>query len=239
MTGLLNNPLVDVVIGVILGFGLNWWTNSRAEEKHEIEARKREMQEREHVRMLLRLETTQNIKALVEFWDKVSVAGVHIPGVGTLTGIGSSPPEVEFDQIRRLALEPLPEWRDLLWRSHMGLVAKALNSAEIDRVYSLYSDLRTFTVRRAETRALLVETPEGKEASSTYDYWMRQRYQSQGSQETLQNDTLSQSLIYFNEKARPFLNDCLFIYSRQRGYLKSPLLEEDAPAQTYTKLPSA
>jgi hypothetical protein len=100
------------------GIALGWVLSTITTWKND---RKREAQERQNVRQLLRLETRQNVKALGEFWAKVESAGVHLSGIGVLTDVNSYPDEVHFDQTQRLAHEPLPEWSYLMWETQAVL----------------------------------------------------------------------------------------------------------------------
>jgi hypothetical protein len=128
---------------------------------------------------LLQMESKQNIVALVDFWTRVSKEEVNIPGVGVLVGVGYSQDEGDFDKRQRFAREPMPEFIDLMWTSQAALLAKALNSAEIDQLSALYSDLKTFSVRRRELRELL-DTPDGRNAASNYNHMMQWRQQCTG-----------------------------------------------------------
>jgi hypothetical protein len=220
------DALVPVVIGVILGWGLtslsNWWQ----EQRREVEQQKRELEERQHVRMLLRLETQHNVKELVDFWAKASSNTVRIPGVGVLAGIGYAPDELQFGHYQQLALEPLPEWSYLMWESQASLVAKALNPLEIDPVYAHYADLKTFTARQQGLREMLVETSQGMELSKLFGQYMQQKQREPG---YAMNQALRDGLNYFNIEAQPYWSECQAIYSRQRPYQDQNLIEADAP----------
>lgn len=212
------------LVGVVLGWVLNWWTTRRQE-------RKREEQERRGVRLLLRQECKHNVAALCEFWGTLAREGVHVPEAGMLLGIGTSWDEGEFDKRQRLAREPLPVWRHLMWESQAGLAAIALSPAEIDRVYALYADLEAFTARRAELRKEY-DSPEGKQLADEYTRWMLQRFQGRLTSGTSAEEQHIYSALHaFNVKTSTFWEECNAIYLRALPYKDNihALIEEDTP----------
>ena len=120
-----------------------------------------------------------------------------------------------------------------MWESQTGMMAKALSLLEIDRVYAHYADLKTFTARHEELRNILADTPRGQELSKQYSQYMQQKQREPG---YAINQALRDNLNYFNIEAQPFWNECLAIYSRQRPYLDTNLIEEDTPAQNIPAL---
>jgi hypothetical protein len=224
----MNDPAIigvlGVVLGVVLGWALNRWTN-RSQE------RRREEQVRRSVRLLLRLECSQNLAALFKFWGNVSSPGVHLPEVGELVGVASSGYEDAFDRHQRLAREPLPAWGRLMWESQVDKAEITLSWPEIDRVYTLYSDLEAFAARRAEMRAVF-ESPDGEKYAHYYSLVMLGKQQgnpkSGASPEEFERD---QKLIPFNERTRPLWNECKAIYERVLPYKDNidHLLTADAP----------
>lgn len=210
--------LISGAAGIVLGWGLGvlstWLTD-----------RKRQEQQRQHVRQLIRLEAKQNIKSLGEFWASVEIAGVHVPGTGLITNVTSSPDEVHFDQGQRLARNLLPEWSYLMWETQAGMLPQALSTTELERVYAVYAALKTFKARWEHLRALF-DTEEGKNVSQLYGQLM-QRRQLEASY--VANQALSAGLKYFDDLSRPYWDDCQRIYSQLRGYLDYDLIAEDMP----------
>lgn len=213
---------IFALLGIILGWALNWVTSQRQEWK-------RASQVRQSVRLLLRLECRQNIVALLAYWDSVASEGVHLPGVGMLAELSTSIEEGDFDKRQRLALQPLPVWRNLMWKSHASVVATALAPVEIDRVYTLYAALETFTARRAELRQAF-DAPKGKELAEDYSRWMHARRNQQahptpGYQE---EHGIDLKLGTFNEQTRSFWNECKAARDWAYAYRDTDLIAEDA-----------
>lgn len=212
------------LVGAILGWGLNAWTTWFQE-------RRSEAQERQGVRELLRLESKQNIVALVDLWTKVFKEEVNIPGVGVLVGLGYSQDEGDFDKRQRLALEPMPEFSFLMWTSQARLLAKALSTTEVERLSTLYSSLQTFVVRRADLRELL-NSPDGKNASANYGQMMQWRHnRHEATERTRFEQAVFPQIHGFNVKSEGLWRECLGIYSRAAAYQKTELLEADTPIQ--------
>lgn len=220
--------VLSVILGVILGWALNWWTS-------QVQERRRDAQERRSVRLLLRLECSQNLAALFTFWDKVSSPGVHLPEVGELVGVASSGYEDIFDRHQRLAREPLPAWGRLMWESQVDKIATTLSRPEIDRLYTLYADFEAFAARRAEMREVF-DSPDGENYAHLYSLIMLGKQQGNpkygASQEEFERD---QKLMPFNEKTRPLWNECKAIYERMLPYQDNidRLLAEDTPIRRW------
>jgi tetratricopeptide (TPR) repeat protein len=176
--------------------------------------------------MLLRLECQQNVKALLDYWAKVSADGVHIPGVGILVGVGMSFQEIEYDKRQCLAREPMPVWGRQVWDSHASIVAQALNDpALISRVYTLYADLATFIARRKELREAF-DTPEGEQLAKDYSRWMQAKQAGQGSIDYREEQGTDMKLGAFNEKTRSLWAECQAISQRALQYRDSNVIPE-------------
>ena len=207
--------VVGVIVGVVLGWALNRWQETR-----------RAAEVRRSVRMLLRLEWHQNVKALLDYWGKVSIDGVHLPDVGTLVGVSASPQEVEYDKRQRLAREPMPVWGRLMWESQAGLVAQALNDpALINKVYTLYADLEAFTARREELREAF-DTAAGEQLASEYSRWRRARQIGQGNPDYREEQGTDMKLAAFNEKTRSLWAECQAIHGRAVPYRDNDVIPE-------------
>jgi hypothetical protein len=200
------------IVGVVVGFLLNWWRDTR----HAADVSR-------DVRKQLRLECRQNVTALLDYWAKVTIAGVHLPDAGWLQ-VGTSPQEGEYDKRQRLAHEPMPVWRRLMWESQVSKVAQALNDpAVIARVYALYADLETFAARREELREAF-NTPEGAQLAKDYSRWMWEKHKNP----TYQEQGTDEKLALFNERTRSVWNECLAIYQRALLYRNSDVIPEEA-----------
>ena len=143
--------IVSALIGALVAAGVGW-----------IQGRARAHQERLGVRMLLRLESNRNLAALNEFWDKVTSAAYMMPG------IGYAHEELEFHKRLRLANLPLGSWDKLMWESQAGLIAKALQPAEIERAYSFNADLAMFLVIRTKLQEAF-DTEDGGQLRESFD----------------------------------------------------------------------
>jgi hypothetical protein len=126
------SAILGAVVGALAAATVNW-----------MQGRARTRQERLGVRMLLRLEAARNLAALNEFWNKVTSKEFFLPGVGYEH-------EVEMLHYRyRLAKQPLQPWGLLMWESQAGLIAGALDEAEIEHAYNLYDSLARFALLRS------------------------------------------------------------------------------------------
>ena len=211
------------LLGVILGWALTSWSTRREDQKRAAEEQEREADVHRRVRLLLRLESKQNAAALVEFWARVSSAGVHIPERGVLAGVGTSPSEGEFDQRQRLAVLPVPVWRRHMWRSQSGSVARALKPDEIERVYTRYSDLETFATRCEELRAYFA-TPEGQKLAQRYSQWMQEKQRGRPHPGGQDEVDIEVALIEFNNKTAALWNECKAIHERSLPYNESDII---------------
>ncbi len=214
-----------LLVGTLGGVALGWELNRRTTQRQE---REREAQIRHGVRMLLRLESKQNIDALSDFWKRVASSYIRLPGIGALASVSYGMDEEEFGRSQMQANEPMPTWRKLMWESQAGLVASALTPAEVDHMYMLYSDLETLTARQTELRKLF-DTPDGKKLSEEFGNWMQHKFQGKPTPGTSQSEVqLGQALREFNEKTRTLWNDSKVICERP-AYKVANLIEEDAP----------
>jgi hypothetical protein len=209
---------IFTLLGVILGVALGSWQEQR-----------RAAQARRGVRLLLKLEIQQNLAALFEFRERVSGERIWLPAEGFLTEVGASLDEGEFNKRQRLAREPLPEWRHLMWQSQAGLTAMALSRIEIDRAYTLHSDLDTFTRRQTELREAF-DTPEGKKLAEEFAEWMQQKSRAGTGQQARDPQA---ALRTFNEKTRPLWSACEAIFNRALPYKDTNPIEEDTPLRRW------
>ncbi len=200
-----------VLLGVVLTSAVNWR-----------QGRAREQQERRGVRLLLRLESAQNLQALSEFWDKV------VSTTFWEIGVGYSPEEEEFHNRQRLATVPMPVWGHLMWESQAGLMAMALYPTEIERVYRLHTDLEMFSAMRAKLQEAF-DTPEGKQLAAGYAEWMVSRRQQQQAMAHSTTQQMYAPLRAFNEQTNPFWAECLAIYNRAQQL--DNLIPEEAPVR--------
>jgi hypothetical protein len=213
----MNDPLVLAlvgVVGILLGVVLAWGLNLLQDWLHQRQVRHR-------VRLLLRLECKRNVAALIEFWGFVSRDGVYLPDKGWLVSVGPSFSEAEYDKRQRLAVWPLPVWGRHMWESQAGLLPDALNEDEIARVYAMYSDLETFTARRAEMQAQFA-TPEGEELAKHYGVWMQGKHQGTfvGEDEA----HMDSALRNLNTTTVALWSECEAVYNRVLPYKDSDII---------------
>ncbi|MGR3309264.1 MAG: hypothetical protein ACUZ77_00670 [Candidatus Brocadiales bacterium] len=120
--------VVRIIIGTILGFGLNEITRLFREKRTE-------KKQAQAVRTLLSLEIDQNLALLRDFLGKVKHVDMS----------KEKPVPRPLIMAQRLIELPLPCWSHKMWESQMPLLATALNEEEIRQVHLHHSKLDTIT----------------------------------------------------------------------------------------------
>jgi len=141
--------LLSGVGGIILGFFLSlvatWWQEGR---------KKRE--QKESVCTLLRLEISQNLARLEDFWQN---RVLQLPDDGSY-----EPEEIEFLRRVNFIHELAPEWLHVMWESQASNAPMALTKVQLQQVFDHHTNLARFT----KLRALLAEVLQPSFALARY-----------------------------------------------------------------------
>ena len=123
-----------LVVGVLLGIALNegaWWYRRRLLEGHE----------RRSIRAALELEYEYNRAALCGWWRSL----YELPATGAAE-------DQEFENRRRLATAPPPNWSSLMWPSNAAKLTRILTDDEFTLLLDRYASLEMFTTQHAAMR---------------------------------------------------------------------------------------
>ncbi len=145
--------VVGIIVGVVLSWVINWATS-----------RRKEAQQKQDIRRVLRWENEYNLKTLDDFWRKVTREPVPE---------GSSE-EIAFEQRLRLATVFLPTWGHLMWQSESPRLSSVLSQEEFAESYRLHSNLDTFAARRAALQQAF-DNPTARQLQADYEQWHENR----------------------------------------------------------------
>lgn len=200
----------DTLLGALIGASATLLGVTGAAGIGWVQGRARELKQRRNVRTLLRLENAHNLKALAAFWDSVTL------GAGREPGVGYGGDELEFEKRLRLANLTLPAWGHVMWESQVASLADALSRHELERAYSLHTDLDTF----AEVRSRLQEafnTNEGKKLAADFTNWIEHKRVRMEVSDAYGRDLLN-ALREFNQRTFPLWQECMGIANTVRQY---------------------
>ena len=120
--------VIGTIIGTIWGFVLSEWATRQREERTE-------KRQAGAIRTMLRLEISQNLASLRDFWGKVNQVDES----------EQDPDLARLRLARRMIESPLPHWSHRMWESQMSLLTIGLSEEEIKQVHDLHNRLDAIT----------------------------------------------------------------------------------------------
>jgi hypothetical protein len=182
-----------VIVGVVLAWGFD---------------KRKQARERRDIRRVLRWENDYNLKALEDFWRKVTLEPPP----------QRQPAETDFEKRARLARGFLQPWGHAMWQSEAPRLSAVLNHQEFAEPYELHTGLDRFVARRAELQNLLFDTQLGAAADGAFSN-RQEQMQAQVQVEIAQLEAAQVILRQFNARTQEMWNECQHIYAtcQQRG----------------------